>query len=119
MYAYIFRTLLHSTPAENIQSIINDNLDWRLVARYKFGRGISFSPHVSYADREGCRYTNNQNRAMIVAKVLISQSYIGYPTLKIPQGGFDTTTDNNYNVFVKYQDDEFYPEYVIYYEGET
>lgn len=108
---------MHSTPTENVSSIIDDNLDYRLVARCKFGRGISFTPCPTYADREGCRYAHTNNRAMIIAKVLIGKSHQGCQTLRIPFSGYDTTTDNYNQVYVKYNDDEFYPQYIVYYTG--
>lgn len=56
---------------------------------------------------------------MIVAKVLVGKSCIGYSWTDIPDLEYDTTTkdqDPDTDVIVKYYDDEFYPEYVAYYE---
>lgn len=54
---------------------------------------------------------------MIVAKVLVHAKHEGYYSTKIPMAGFDTTTGRRV-VTVKYYDDEFYPEYVAYYDSE-
>lgn len=75
---------------------------------------MSFTPFSTYANQEGCRGRTENKRALIVAKVLIGRTIHGSETTKIPQTPYDTTTSGN-NVYVKYYDDEFYPEYVVVY----
>lgn len=40
----------------------------------------------------------------------------GDENLNIPLGNTDTTTNHNILVYVKYQDNEFLPQFVVYYE---
>lgn len=108
-------TLLHATDEDNIDSILKDNLDWRRVYRAKYGKGVSFSPSASYANGE-CSRRNGRDRAIIAAKVLIGNKICGSYYQELPEDGYDTTTGNT-NVYVKYYDDEFYPEYICYYRN--
>lgn len=107
------QTLLHATSKSKVPSILKNNLDWRLVNRSKFGRGVSFSPDPVYANTQSSRM-NGSCRAMILTKVLVGNSH-GGSNNKLPMRGYDTTTGNGTKVYVKYYDDEFYPEYVAYY----
>lgn len=106
--------MLHATAATKVSSIIRDNLDWRLANRVKFGRGVSFSDCATYANKE-CSRNNGNDRAIIICKVLIGMSTSGSCLTSLPPKPYDTTTGNYGRVFVKYYDDEFYPEYVAYY----
>ncbi|PSN32362.1 TCDD-inducible poly [ADP-ribose] polymerase [Blattella germanica] len=111
--------LFHATPQRNVKhSIITDNLDWRMASRCKFGQGVSFATSASYANMEcsanrgSCR---TSQRAMIIAKVLVGRSQEGNYGTTLPSDPYDTTT-GRHSVIVKYYDNEFYPEYVVYYE---
>lgn len=106
-------TLFHATASHKVDSIITNNLDWRLVRRDKYGTGVSFARTTAYANKECSKY-NGSSRAMLVATVLVGNKYPGHQSLKIPPTKYDTTTGNT-NVIVKFYDDEFYPEYVAYY----
>lgn len=44
-------TLFHATSVSNAISIAQNNIDWRLTRRTRFGRGACFSPSASYAHR--------------------------------------------------------------------
>ncbi|GLV44951.1 hypothetical protein CBL_14477 [Carabus blaptoides fortunei] len=107
------QTLVHATASHKVDSIIQNNLDWRLVCRDKYGKGVSFATNTAYANKE-CSKFNGYNRAMLFAKVLIGNKFPGYQSRKLPPDNYDTTTGNT-NVIVKYYDDEFYPEHVAYY----
>ncbi|KAB0796351.1 hypothetical protein PPYR_10412 [Photinus pyralis] len=106
--------LFHDTSSHNVQSIVETNLDWRRAHRVKYGRGVSFSPSPAYANSESCR-SNGTDRALIVAKVLVQNSETVATSVKLPSKGYDTTVGNCGNVYVKFYDDEFYPNYIIYY----
>lgn len=108
--------MLHATSAEKAKSIIKNNLDWRKVRRAKFGKGVSFSPDAIYAN-DKCSKSNGILRAMILCKVLVKLSHCGEYSTKFPKEPYDTTTDNDSKVFVKYYDDEFYPEFIAYYRN--
>ncbi|KDR16897.1 myelin transcription factor 1-like [Zootermopsis nevadensis] len=106
--------LFHATAQSNIPSVAQNNLDWRCTKRTKFGGGVSFSPLANYANKY-CNVEAGTERALILARVLVGKSHEGRYGLKIPAEGYDTTTGNRKRVYVKYRDNEFYPEYVAYY----
>lgn len=87
-----------------------------MVSRAKFGKGVSFSPSAVYANKQ-CARSNGNDRAMIISKVLVHSKHNGNYFTELPNSGYDTTGDTYQNVYVKYFDDEFYPEYVAYYEN--
>lgn len=106
--------LFHDTAESKVESIAANNLDYRRVCRYKFGKGVSFSPCPSYANMNSSR-ENGIHRAMIIADVLVHNHEDGYYGCIMPNIGCDTTTGRNKNVYVKYFDNEFYPKYAVYY----
>jgi len=110
------KVLFHVTSQSNIDSITENNLDWRRSVRTKFGCGVSFSPSAGYGDT-WCNRSIGRRRALIVAKVLVGDSHDGYYGTELPSEGCDTTVGNSEQVYVKYYDHEFYPEYVIYYDS--
>ncbi|XP_069697838.1 protein mono-ADP-ribosyltransferase PARP12-like [Periplaneta americana] len=108
------KELFHATGTHNVSSIVQQNLNWRLSTRTKFGMGVSFSPDASYANQH-CNRSNPLSRAMFVAKVLVHSTCLGSSYMMLPSVGSDTSTGNNGSVYVKYSDNEFYPTYVAYY----
>ncbi|XP_077283752.1 zinc finger CCCH-type antiviral protein 1-like [Arctopsyche grandis] len=109
------RSLMHSTEKEHISSILQTNLDWRRVHRYKYGHGVSFTNDAVYGHKHSSGY--NRVKAMIVADVLVQK-------IKITSGvadmnaTWDTAVSNTMKVWVKYQDDEFVPRYVVHYTAD-
>lgn len=104
-------SLFHGTEIEYIDSICTDNFDWRRSGNstgHKFGMGVSFAPEVSYARHYG-------NEIMILSKVLVQNKCFGDCSTEIPPESYDTTTNGRNTVFVKYEDDDFYPQYIIHY----
>jgi hypothetical protein len=106
--------LFHATAEENINSIVLNNLDWRRTKRTRYGHGVSFSPSAEYASTY-CSPNAGSARALILARVLVKMATKGHYGTKLPPPPFDTTTGKHGNVVVKYADNEFYPEYVLYY----
>ena len=113
-YSVTEMVLFHATGQSNIDSITKNNLDWRRSVRTKFGCGVSFSPSATYA-HTWCNRSAGYCRALIVARVLVGSSHGGDYFTVLPRLGYDTTVGNGGQVYVKYSDHEFYPEYVIYY----
>ncbi|XP_066255461.1 protein mono-ADP-ribosyltransferase TIPARP-like [Euwallacea similis] len=111
---YQEKLLFHGTKIENIDSICIDNFDWRLVYKHKYGKGVSFSTTPCYARH----YQDplGDNKVMFAAKVLVGWTLTGQNNTKLPQEPYDTTTDKNQRVYVKYDDSSFYPAYLIYYQ---
>lgn len=109
--------LFHGTKDNNVESICKYNFDWRLYGKnvgHKFGKGVNFSINAKYASA----YTdpNSYVKVMIIAKVLIANVCQGKHDMSIPPPGFDTTQKGqNGIVMVKYEDNEFYPAYILYF----
>ncbi|KAJ8960269.1 hypothetical protein NQ318_003994 [Aromia moschata] len=112
--------LFHGTEEKNISSICKNNFNWRLSGSsvgHRFGRGVSFSPSSTYSshyppedDFDFC-YT----RIMFVADVLIGSACTGDKNMKVPRKPCDTSQKPDGQVIVKYEDNDFYPKYIIYY----
>lgn len=111
------KQLFHGTRESNIINICKYNFNWRLrgAARgHKFGQGVSFTPIANYATHYGDK---TFDKVMVVAKVLISNKCLGDQTMVLPPSNCDTTTKDDEHVFVKYEDNTFYPAYLIHYKG--
>lgn len=52
---------------------------------------------------------------MFIARVLVGNTIVGKPQMKIPPAGYDSTTDGKH-IFVTYYDTQAYPEYLIKYK---
>ncbi|KAJ3647608.1 hypothetical protein Zmor_019477 [Zophobas morio] len=108
--------LFHGTKGSNVSSICRFNFDWRLTGSnkgHKFGKGICFSRNAKYASSYSDK---SYYKVMIVAKVLIARICKGYHDMSMPPQGFDTSQKGaNGIVLVKYEDNEFYPAYILYY----
>ncbi|PNF25735.1 hypothetical protein B7P43_G14158 [Cryptotermes secundus] len=122
--------LFHGTKQSNVNSICENNFDWRLhggSTGNRFGQGVSFSPISYYASHYSDK--NSAVKIMFLARVLIlnitqghggmiippliSQTYNHNNTLR-----YDTSQKENGHVIVKFSDSEYYPEYLIYYAVE-
>jgi hypothetical protein len=112
--------LFHGTPAENVPSICSANFNWRQhgdsTGHRWFGKGVSFSPLASYSSHYTDKNEGSGNK-MFLAKVIVTNKCEGVRNMSLPPHGFDTTTNSEEKVFVKYDDHTFYPEYVITYAG--
>jgi len=115
-YSITEKVLFHATSQSNVDSITEDNLDWRRSVRTKFGCGVSFSPSATYANT-WCNRDIGSDRALIVARVLVGNSHGGGYYTTLPHEGYDTTDGRCKQVYVKYYDHEFYPEHVVYYSN--
>jgi len=78
----------------------------------KFGSGVSFSPSAAYVNIY-CNGGIGSSRALIVARILVGISHEGDCGTKLPCQGYDTTVGNCEQVYVKYYDNEFYPQHVV------
>ncbi|XP_072396687.1 protein mono-ADP-ribosyltransferase PARP12-like [Diabrotica undecimpunctata] len=115
--SYSERLLFHGTKKANIDNICRNNFNWRLkgtAVGSRFGQGVCFAS-VAYFSTHYC--DEGYNKVMIIAKVLISNSCRGNTDMAIPPYNFDTSTDDKQNVYVKYNDNTFYPTYLIHFGG--
>ena len=118
------------TLLRNVDNICEDNFDWKIFGDDGTNRGICFFPFSYKASRYSDK--NTTKRVMFLVRVLVSTIPESNESMKIPPllgtqndknnfgntFGFDTRRKASDNI-IKYSDNEFYPEYVIYYNGET
>ncbi|CAG0898299.1 unnamed protein product [Darwinula stevensoni] len=105
------RVLFHGTPSQNIQSICEQNFDWRLHGTANgsvFGKGVYFAtnPQISTGYSKG-------GGAIFAAKVLVGSAAVGKSSMARPPTGYDSTTGLNGSLFVMYYDQDYYPEYLV------
>ncbi|XP_066956930.1 protein mono-ADP-ribosyltransferase PARP12-like isoform X2 [Macrobrachium rosenbergii] len=115
--------LFHGTDPLTVNQICEENFDWRLSGSKNgrlFGCGTYFStdPHYSLQytrpDQMGHRY-------LFVAQVAVGTKTQGYQNMVTPpinpmtQLPYDSTvnSENNPTIIVKYDKQEYYPEYLI------
>ncbi|XP_022168130.1 poly [ADP-ribose] polymerase 12-like, partial [Myzus persicae] len=114
------KLLFHVTTESRAIESLDSGLDWRRTHRNKFGRGVSFSDDADYANYYADNSPSEETRVIIVCTVLVSKTYVvprhvDGNSLTVPLGLADTTVSDNSRVYVKYNDNEFYPLYFVYY----
>lgn len=80
------------------------------------GQGVNFTSVAYFATH----YSDTGfDKVMIIANVLVGKSCQGSAGVSVPPGDCDTTTDHRQppQVFVKYDDNTFYPAFIVYYCG--
>ena len=121
-------TLYHGTSDNNaLISIFTQNFDTRMSGKNgtHFGQGIYFARDPKFSHR----YTNQSGLCwMFVVRVLVGQSVLGRPGYRRPPpitpgtrpytALFDSCVNNTHNpsIFVIFDNDQCYPDYVICYE---
>ena len=119
--------VFHGTKESNVQSICENNFNWRLHGEgtgNRYGKGVSFS-HISYY---ASHYSDKHAsvKVMFLVRVLISNCTLGHGNMTIPPlitdvynhnsiERYDTAQKENGHVIVKFCDNEYYPEYLIHY----
>lgn len=101
--------------------VVGDNFDWRLCENSKFGKGVYFATNSHYASHYPQRADSGE-KVMVVAYVLVSRRQTlsrkgNHNHVTVPQPGYDSTRNEGGQVLVKYDDNEFYPAYVVWYEN--
>ncbi|KAL3288551.1 hypothetical protein HHI36_002990 [Cryptolaemus montrouzieri] len=112
------RIMYHATDPDNVDEICSNNFNWRLSGQsrgHKYGYGVSFTPEPSFSHQ----FCKEIEKALVVTKVLICKSQIGSKDMILPSKGFDTTRSKSKKVFVKFEDSEFYPAYVVFYTDDS
>lgn len=107
----------HGTPIRNLKSILTNNFNVSKceIRRGKFGWGVSFAKCPYYATHYSKNNCDESTRVMIIVKVLIGKSHEGNHKSMMPEEGYDTTTSPDGQVIVKYEENTFYPQYVVYF----
>jgi poly [ADP-ribose] polymerase 7/11/12/13 len=123
------RIVFHGTKQSNVDSICENNFNWRLHGNSignRYGKGVSFSPISYYASH----YSDKRAtvKVMFLVRILISNSTVGEGNMTIPPligdgynhntVRYDTAQKENGHVIVKFSDNEYYPEYLIHYTVE-
>ncbi|KAM6202240.1 zinc finger CCCH-type antiviral protein 1 [Rhynchocyon petersi] len=115
------KLLFHTTHRLNVAYICENNFDWTLHRTFelKYGKGNYFTKDAITSHRN-C-LCDDKSLVMFVARVLVGNFTEGNMTYKEPplskDGRFDSCVDNNLNpsVFVIFQKDQIYPQYMIEY----
>jgi poly [ADP-ribose] polymerase 7/11/12/13 len=128
----IEKQLFHGTRSEDaVQSIFRENFDWRLSGSANdscYGRGAYFAMNANFSDRyANCDASANRRLSwMFLARVLVGRSAVGRreyvrppPLVCGKRNGelYDSCVNDLRKpvVFVIFDTDQCYPEYVISY----
>ncbi|XP_045144852.1 zinc finger CCCH-type antiviral protein 1 [Echinops telfairi] len=117
------KTLFHATDRRYVESICQHNFDWSLhgTCEAKYGKGNYFTKEA-ISSHKNC-LVDNQNRVMLVSQVLVGDYTEGKVVYtRPPSKGYESTlydscvdTRLNPSIFVIFQKDQIYPQYVIDY----
>ncbi|XP_078378825.1 protein mono-ADP-ribosyltransferase PARP12-like [Oculina patagonica] len=120
------KRLFHGTSPENLAFICKNNFDPGLHRnKVEFGEGASFAVNASDGHRHATRQFD-LTRFMFLAKVLVGSYTVGHPSYRRPPPKqisspksdlYDSCVDNQSSpsIFVVFDADHFYPEYIIKY----
>ncbi|KAK4321751.1 hypothetical protein Pmani_007489 [Petrolisthes manimaculis] len=120
-YQLNVQKLFHGTNLSLIDGICKENIDGRkcLNKMQIYGKGTYFSNSAATAQSH-CSSDGNGS-FLLLAEVIIGEVTSGHSNLSRPPPNpvtgalFDTTVDNitTPTIFVKYEKEEYYPEYVV------
>ena len=121
------RQLFHGTNPEIVEAICKQNFDWRLHGKNAtvYGEGSYFALNSSYSDRYA-KEDSKGSKFMFVAKVLVGSYTTGHSSYRRPPSKepsnpasdlYDSCVDDRSfpTIFVVFDTDQFYPEYIIEY----
>ena len=119
--------LFHRTTPDSVEAICKENFDWRLHGRNasKYGEGSYFAVNASYSHSYAKR-DDNTSQFMFLSKVLVGSFTEGHSNYRRPppkqpwdpaSDFYDSCVDNKSNstVFVVFDTDQFYLEYMIHF----
>ncbi|NXY87847.1 PAR12 polymerase, partial [Alcedo cyanopectus] len=120
------RLLFHGTHNSFLEPICIHNFDWRICGSNgtNYGKGIYFARDASYC--HGHCQPAVKKHSMFVARVLVGDYVTGYSSYvrPPPKSGaglrfYDSCVDNELNpsVFVVFEKNQIYPEYIIEYKA--
>ncbi|XP_011796947.1 PREDICTED: zinc finger CCCH-type antiviral protein 1 [Colobus angolensis palliatus] len=109
--------LFYATNRAYVESICANNFDWALHETHeaKYGKGYYFAKDAIYSHKN-CPY-DAKNIVMFVARVLVGNFIEGNVSYTSPPQRYNSCVDTRLNpsVFVIFQKDQIYPQYVIEY----
>uniref|UniRef100_A0A2K5QYB1 Zinc finger CCCH-type containing, antiviral 1 n=1 Tax=Cebus imitator TaxID=2715852 RepID=A0A2K5QYB1_CEBIM len=108
--------LFYATKRAYVESICANNFDWTIHETHAttYGKGSYFAKDAIYSHKN-CPY--DAKNIMFVARVLVGNFTEGNRTYTSPPPLFNSCVDTRLNpsVFVIFQKDQIYPQYVIEY----
>ena len=123
------KKLFHGTSPDYVEAICKQNFDWRLHGKNatKYGEGSYFAVNASYSHSYAKR-DGNMSQFMFLATVLAGSYTEGNSSYRRPPQKqpanpasdlYDSCVDNKLNptIFVVFDTDQFYPEYIIKYSS--
>ncbi|XP_025235548.1 zinc finger CCCH-type antiviral protein 1 isoform X4 [Theropithecus gelada] len=109
--------LFYATSRAYVESICANNFDWALHETHetKYGKGYYFAKDAIYSHKN-CPY-DAKNIVMFVARVLVGNFIEGNVSYMSPPQQYNSCVDTRLNpsVFVIFEKDQIYPQYVIEY----
>uniref|UniRef100_A0A1A7WS82 Poly (ADP-ribose) polymerase family, member 12a n=2 Tax=Iconisemion striatum TaxID=60296 RepID=A0A1A7WS82_9TELE len=119
------RYLFHGTDGTLVDEICDQNFDWRMCGAHgtAYGKGSYFAKDASYSDRYS-RAKGGLTKTMFAALVLVgeytlgSSRYVRPPAKKGSRTLYDSCVnyEDNPSIFVIFEKQQIYPEYLIKYE---
>lgn len=120
------KRLFHGTNFSVIECICAKNFDWRLhgsVTGRKYGRGSYFAVDAAKALCHS-QPDSGKRKYLFVAKVIVGTVVKGHSTMVRPPRNqetgqlYDSTVDDDIRptIIVKYDKQEYYPEYLLTFE---
>ncbi|XP_041935243.1 protein mono-ADP-ribosyltransferase PARP12-like [Alosa sapidissima] len=118
------RFLFHGTKSEYVDAICRENIDWRVCGENgtSYGRGSYFARDAKYSNQ----YTDlTGTQSMFVCRILVGDFTLGHPDYNKPPfkdeektAAFDSCVNKiqNPSIFVVFEKNQIYPEYLIQYE---
>lgn len=123
--------LFHGTSPGTVEAICKQNFDWRLHGKNAtvYGEGSYFAVNASYNHAYAKRDVD-LSQFMFLARVLVGSYTEGHSSYRRPPPKqpsnpasdlYDSCVDDKSNptIFVVFDTDQFYPEYVIKYVSQT
>ena len=125
------KRLFHGTSPDTVEAICKQNFDWRLHGKNAtlYGEGSYFAVNASYSHAYAKR-DSDLSQFMFLARVLVGSYTKGHSSYRRPPPKqpsnpasdlYDSCVDDKSNptIFVVFDTDQFYPEYVIKYVSQT
>ncbi|CAF0820337.1 unnamed protein product [Adineta ricciae] len=110
------RILYHGCDEQAANNIVAKGFSRNFAGQHgaRWGYGVYFSSRAGYSDAFALPNKHGEKR-MFLANILIGESALGNPSMRVPPVGFDSTTDGSH-IFVIYHDAQAYATYLIVYK---
>ena len=121
------KLLFHGTDHQNVDSICEENIDWRALDEGRaaaFGQGAYFTAEADLSNPY-CQQDSESVRYMFLAEVLVGSFARGEASMKRPPHKsnsatprYDSCVDNvdKPSIFVLFDSDQYYPTFLIQYK---